>query len=359
MSDPAMPHAMPHAMQSMQKMPSPGSLSQSSKQSIPGAKRRPSRAGTRSVSTLTAAQLERKRANDREAQRAIRQRTKDHIETLERRIADLSATNDTSAKLMQALQRNEELEQENAILRGRLNHAVAALSENGISAENVMLPAAPASPNHNSRMKISNQVPTSSTPAPRSVPATSVQQSMAPQEAWNTTYSPVSSTIERSPSIADASPVAGNMRWNSQHSPVGPPIPEPERHMQPMDPALQQQQQYAPSHNYVVDTNGRPMQHHQQYQPEPQMMAPYAQARSPTGHVAEYHPGHSNAHMAPSSATAYPAYPHPQGQAYMPVSPHEPEQMHMIQQRSGMEAQQPQQQQIMYNMHSNSMKHEH
>lgn len=122
---------MPHAMQTMQKMASPDELSQSSKQSTPGAKRRPSRAGTRSVSTLTAAQLERKRANDREAQRAIRQRTKDHIETLERRIAELSATNDTSAKLMQALQRNEELEQENAILRGRLNHAVAAMSENG------------------------------------------------------------------------------------------------------------------------------------------------------------------------------------------------------------------------------------
>lgn len=101
------------------------------KGSTPGAKRRPSRAGTRSVSTLTAAQLDRKRANDREAQRAIRQRTKDHIDQLERRIAELSATNDTSAKLMHALQRNEELEQENALLRSRLNHAVAAMSEGG------------------------------------------------------------------------------------------------------------------------------------------------------------------------------------------------------------------------------------
>lgn len=223
-----------------------------------------------------------------------------------------------------------------------------------------MLPAAPASPNRNPRMKISTQVRNSSTPAPRSVPATSVQQPMAPQETWNTAYSPVSSTIERSPSIADASPIAGNMRWNSHHSPVGPPIPEPERHMQPMDPALQQQQQYAPNHNYVVDTNGRPMQHHQQYQPEPQLMAPYAQTRSPTGHVPEYHPSHSNSQMAPSPATAYPTYPHSQAQAYMPVSPHEPEQMQMMQQRPGMEAQQQQpHQQIMYNMHSNSMKHEH
>jgi DNA repair exonuclease SbcCD ATPase subunit len=132
MADPAISQAMPN----LQKMASQENFSSGSetraKQSTPGAKRRPSRAGTRSVSTLTAAQLERKRANDREAQRAIRQRTKDHIENLERQIAELSATNDTSAKLMQALQRNEELEQENALLRSRLNHAVAAMSESGM-----------------------------------------------------------------------------------------------------------------------------------------------------------------------------------------------------------------------------------
>ena len=119
-----------HKSTSSQGSMSPGSDGKS-KHSQSGQKRRPSRAGTRSVSTLTAAQLERKRANDREAQRAIRQRTKDHIESLERRIAELTATNDTGAKLVQALQRNEELEQENSILRSRLNHAVAAMSENG------------------------------------------------------------------------------------------------------------------------------------------------------------------------------------------------------------------------------------
>ncbi|KAF2091220.1 hypothetical protein K490DRAFT_1798, partial [Saccharata proteae CBS 121410] len=95
------------------------------KKNLPGAKRRPSRAGTRSVTTLTAAQLERKRANDREAQRAIRQRTKDHIESLERRIAELTANHNVSAggQLNDIIQRNEELEQENAVLRQRLNHA--------------------------------------------------------------------------------------------------------------------------------------------------------------------------------------------------------------------------------------------
>lgn len=94
-------------------------------------KKRPSRAGTRSVSTLTAAQLERKRANDREAQRAIRQRTKDHIESLERRIAELTSNNDLGAKLVQAMERGDDLEQENIALRSRLNQAIAALSESG------------------------------------------------------------------------------------------------------------------------------------------------------------------------------------------------------------------------------------
>jgi mevalonate kinase len=101
------------------------------KTSSSSSKKRPSRAGTRSVSTLTQAQLERKRANDREAQRAIRQRTKDHIDALERQIRELAATSDSSGKLMQAMQRNQELEQENALLRSRLSSAVTTMSEHG------------------------------------------------------------------------------------------------------------------------------------------------------------------------------------------------------------------------------------
>lgn len=81
-----------------------------------GAKPRASRAGTRSVSTLNAAQLERKRANDREAQRAIRQRTKDHIERLERRIQELSGEDESTLEshpaFQEARKRNAELEAE-------------------------------------------------------------------------------------------------------------------------------------------------------------------------------------------------------------------------------------------------------
>jgi len=98
---------------------SPGHEAQ--QQSAGSSRRRASRAGTRSVNTLSATQLERKRANDREAQRAIRQRTKDHIESLERQITELTATQDAREHLMTATQhRNRELEEEIAYLKSRL-----------------------------------------------------------------------------------------------------------------------------------------------------------------------------------------------------------------------------------------------
>ena len=48
----------------------------------------------RSVSSLSATQLERKRATDREAQRLIRQRTKDRIDDLEKQISNLRVENE-------------------------------------------------------------------------------------------------------------------------------------------------------------------------------------------------------------------------------------------------------------------------
>ena len=72
------------------------------------------RVGTRSVNTLSDAQLERKRANDREAQRIIRQRTREHIENLERQVAELG---EQKAQLTKALQHNSELEAQIAVLQ--------------------------------------------------------------------------------------------------------------------------------------------------------------------------------------------------------------------------------------------------
>ncbi|KAH7407631.1 hypothetical protein BKA64DRAFT_693819 [Cadophora sp. MPI-SDFR-AT-0126] len=101
--------------------------------SKPGSKRREvaSRAGTRSVASLTPEQLARKRANDREAQRSIRQRTKTHIQELEQRIRDLSQDQDVR-DLEQIKRRNTELEEELRQLRellGRSESSVASSPE--------------------------------------------------------------------------------------------------------------------------------------------------------------------------------------------------------------------------------------
>ncbi|KAH8684171.1 hypothetical protein BGZ61DRAFT_550048 [Ilyonectria robusta] len=70
------------------------------------------RKGTRSVSTLTPSQLARKRANDREAQRAIRARTKEHIERLERELEDLKSKQSRDQTVQELLRRNKALEDE-------------------------------------------------------------------------------------------------------------------------------------------------------------------------------------------------------------------------------------------------------
>ncbi|KAL4895690.1 hypothetical protein BDV59DRAFT_199682 [Aspergillus ambiguus] len=82
------------------------------------AKKRESRAGTRKVTSLSAEQLERKRANDREAQRTIRQRTKEHIERLEHQVAELKSKGEQYDDIMR---RNAVLENEIRALRQQLS----------------------------------------------------------------------------------------------------------------------------------------------------------------------------------------------------------------------------------------------
>lgn len=100
-----------------EKALSPSSNRRRESASSSAGKKRESRAGTRKVTSLTAEQLERKRANDREAQRTIRARTKEHIESLEHQVAELSAKGD---QVDRVLQRNASLEAEIAHLRQQL-----------------------------------------------------------------------------------------------------------------------------------------------------------------------------------------------------------------------------------------------
>jgi Mg2+ and Co2+ transporter CorA len=72
------------------------------------------------VSTLTPSQLARKRANDREAQRAIRARTKEHIERLERELEELRSRHSRDETVQDLIKRNKALERELMALRESL-----------------------------------------------------------------------------------------------------------------------------------------------------------------------------------------------------------------------------------------------
>ncbi|KAI0025756.1 hypothetical protein F4780DRAFT_224254 [Xylariomycetidae sp. FL0641] len=82
-------------------------------------KKRRTGPGSRGVANLTPEQLAKKRANDREAQRAIRERTKNQIETLEKRIRDLTSQQPYQ-DLQAVIRQKEAVEAENAEIKARL-----------------------------------------------------------------------------------------------------------------------------------------------------------------------------------------------------------------------------------------------
>lgn len=90
-------------------------------------KRRTSTTTTsRGVANLTPDQLAKKRANDREAQRAIRERTKTQIESLEKRIRDL--TNQQPHQELQSILKQKQLvEAENQNIKKKLSAALSLL----------------------------------------------------------------------------------------------------------------------------------------------------------------------------------------------------------------------------------------
>ena len=96
---------------------------------IPQLSNKKSRTSTtgRGVANLTPEQLNKKRANDREAQRAIRERTKGQIESLEKKIHELTSQQPYK-ELQHALRQKELVELENEEIKKRL-HAVLGIIE--------------------------------------------------------------------------------------------------------------------------------------------------------------------------------------------------------------------------------------
>ncbi|KAK6825141.1 hypothetical protein PG987_012635 [Apiospora arundinis] len=90
------------------------------------AKKRKPGPGSRGVANLTPEQLAKKRANDREAQRAIRERTKNQIEALEKKIRDLTSQQPYQ-ELQAVIRAKEEVEAENADLKNRMASIVSLI----------------------------------------------------------------------------------------------------------------------------------------------------------------------------------------------------------------------------------------
>ena len=107
---------------------------------------------SRGVANLTPAQLAKKRANDREAQRAIRERTKNQIETLERRIQELTSQQPYQ-ELQNAIRQKELVEAENAEIKRCLEsvmdliHPILSPTKDVMS-ESDAFPSLPGNTNH-------------------------------------------------------------------------------------------------------------------------------------------------------------------------------------------------------------------
>lgn len=100
----------------------PASLTNSSSPisgTVPPKKRKSVGSTSRGVASLTPEQLAKKRANDREAQRAIRERTKSQIESLERRIQELTSQQPYQ-ELQAALRQKDAILAENEEIKRRL-----------------------------------------------------------------------------------------------------------------------------------------------------------------------------------------------------------------------------------------------
>jgi hypothetical protein len=165
-------------------------------------------------------------------------------------------------------------------------------------------------------------------------------------DQWNQTFSPVTTAVDRSPSLADVSPVSTTLRWGHHHPHQSPVMSDPGVSAQQVDHNSVAQPSPV-TYNYIVDTGERPMS----YSPaaDPSMMQPYptpATSESVNGYCQSPHSAPQMNSTIPSPAYAqFPGTP----QSYMATSPHDsdPNMQMMPPQRSQVEAQT-----MMYSMHA-------
>ncbi|KAK4167396.1 AP-1-like transcription factor [Cladorrhinum sp. PSN259] len=181
-----------------------------------GNKRRKAAPGTRGVANLTPEQLAKKRANDREAQRAIRERQRQKIEQYEREIQELRSQ--PPYQELQAVIRQKEAAE------GRLAEVQAVL-------KNIMAMVQP----------IVSTPATVDQPAPHPLsPAHTYHCSPHPRPSLATAQAPPSMTLNpgSTPSSAASPPSAGyhHGRCGNSMSPIVPPMSAGDHHHQPQPP---------------------------------------------------------------------------------------------------------------------------
>lgn len=149
---------------------------------LPDPKKRRTGTGSRGVANLTPDQLAKKRANDREAQRAIRERTKNTIESLQSQIRELTSQQPYQ-ELQNVLRQKELVEAENADIKRRLASALALiqpiLGQQGLELPAYQPPAHPFIPHRRSSTSNINASTPSSAASPMTV-ATGPSQWQSP-----------------------------------------------------------------------------------------------------------------------------------------------------------------------------------
>ncbi|KAF7933493.1 hypothetical protein BELL_0208g00160 [Botrytis elliptica] len=159
----------------------------SKKRKIPPTEER--RSSARGVANLTPEQLAKKRANDREAQRSIRQRTKNQMEGYERRIRELTSQQPYQ-ELQQVIRQKEMVEQENLDIKKRLSQVIALITPI-LGAHGFEIPQLPPQPNYsppnrpnsaNRNASTPNSIASPNTVAGPSWPASSASMPVAPTQ---------------------------------------------------------------------------------------------------------------------------------------------------------------------------------
>ncbi|KAJ8122203.1 hypothetical protein ONZ43_g1540 [Nemania bipapillata] len=180
-------------------------------------KKRRTGPGSRGVANLTPEQLAKKRANDREAQRAIRERTKNQIEALENRIRELTEQQPYQ-ELQKVIRQKEAAEAKNVELTAHLRSIMVSIQTllSGNMAEGALASLVPTYNSIQSAQQQQQQLSSYSAPS-GSTPGNEPTSHFDVDSYWR---SPALFQSASAPS-SDNDGVSISLRQNSEYSQLG------------------------------------------------------------------------------------------------------------------------------------------